>query len=61
MKTKLAIKLMTMNHDTAETDDSDIDVEEAAEEEKEEEEVKEEDSDDPWRLLRGFRAVSVGV
>ena len=39
--------------DKAETDDSNIDVEEEekAEEEEEDEEGKEEDSDDPWRLL----------
>ena len=37
--------------DKAETDNSDIDVEEAADEEEEEEEGKEEDSDDLWRLL----------
>ena len=37
--------------DKAETDDSNIDVEEAAEEEEGEDERGEEDSDDPWRLL----------
>ena len=38
--------------DKAETDDSDIEVEEAEEEKEEEEEGKEEDSDDLLRLLR---------